>query len=252
MEFVLESLDSLAPPKLITPPTTEEVMETLNTFQQQIYSPTPEFTTFIDHAPAMNITEHLQTVYLMTADAQQDANTTDNMTQGIPGSPKHDFNYDYIKATHQNKAPPDWHVMLQSRFTDCITDINNNSPPFPTFRRGQQYCSTLDFIFASHSLRAFLSQALVHRLHHLWSDHAPLLSAIHLGIIPRGKGFWRSNPRLPSRIMELLKRHRDTWHTKQLKALQRKRNRLLCSNIPLGLLAIHLPPRVECQLDAVQ
>ncbi|KAI8143098.1 Endonuclease/exonuclease/phosphatase [Fennellomyces sp. T-0311] len=104
-----------------------------------------------------------------------------------------DFNYNCYLQRHRSHAPLTWHTMLQTRFVDCITEVGEPQP-LPTFCRGDLYHSTIDFIFASYTLRTFPLQASVQHLSSDWSDHALLSAYVHLGTSPSGKGYWRGNP----------------------------------------------------------
>ncbi|KAG2216485.1 hypothetical protein INT45_001811 [Circinella minor] len=104
-----------------------------------------------------------------------------------------DFNYNCYSTEHHNHISTSWCAMLNTNFIDCINDTMAQ-PPLPTYRHGDTYFSTLDFIFASRSLRPLISRATVQNICKAWSDHSILSSFINMGDSPRGKSYWRGNP----------------------------------------------------------
>ncbi|KAG0739794.1 hypothetical protein G6F16_011736 [Rhizopus arrhizus] len=148
--------------------------------------------------------------------------------------------------------------------------------------------SVIDYIYLGQDLYHCASEPAITRLHSRWSDHSILHTTFTLGFSKFGPGIWRANPvyathsslrqKLERSIKNLLKRV-DTdmspqlqweevkskaakvirhysieyvdWRTQSIKALEKKRNRLLRTKPPPAV-RLHLLPTIDQQLHKLQ
>lgn len=104
-----------------------------------------------------------------------------------------DFNYDYVQditnATRIVETSMNWLGYLDQHFHNCL--VLHDMAAVPTY---QAALSTIDFIFAGHTLRHLLTNATVGFIPASWSDHAILEVSFKLGQSKLGPGLWRGNP----------------------------------------------------------
>lgn len=189
----------------------------------------------------------------------------------------------------QSRAQWLWHAMLQHYYQECSHRLQTD-PLIPTFTNNQ-YRSTIDYMYIAPPLTDFLHTSQVEFIGSQWTDHAMLSLHFKIRNNNHGKGLWRANPRLatnsffinllhnyldefhqnlsqttlqpsPQLIWDDIKnltrslaqrvsRKQAEWRRRQLKHLQRKRNRILRNRKSTAVLNDRLPG-IEKAISSLQ
>lgn len=158
-----------------------------------------------------------------------------------------------------------WHWIMTQHFVESSHKLQSD-PYIPTFRRAGTL-TTIDYMFLHPVLAATTNASRVQYLHNEWTDHALLSVQLRFDNMEHGQGIWRANPSLatytyfveqlnialddyhchlatlpepqPAQIswdqikaltkslVRRIGRNRGAWRQRQLKRLQRKRNKFL-------------------------
>ncbi|KAG2221555.1 hypothetical protein INT45_002569 [Circinella minor] len=125
-----------------------------------------------------------------------------------------DFNYNYYSTEHHNRIPTSWRDMLNTNFIDCINDTVAQ-PSLPTYRHGDTYFSTLDFTFASRSLRPLTSRATIKEFRQELMQH---LSKIRPKLTTQHsiQEAWEALKKELQQFMQRFGRQRADWRKQHL------------------------------------
>ncbi|ORZ07448.1 Endonuclease/exonuclease/phosphatase, partial [Absidia repens] len=150
----------------------------------------PPFQILVLYAPASSPTLrrtffHTLTTALQSPDCPL---TLDNLI--ILG----DFNFSLIRPNRTLSGLDDWLSFLSHHCLNCL-HIKGENHLLPTFCRPNITPTTIDHIFASHSLASTVIASSVEFLSSTWTDHALLTTTFNIqSRYPIGPGTWRANP----------------------------------------------------------
>lgn len=193
----------------------------------------------------------------------------------------------YMPASTTNQWV--WHWLMTQHYSESSHKLQTD-PFIPTFRRGDTV-TTIDYMFLHPTVASFLTSSDIEFIHTEWTDHALLSVEFRFDSPDHGRGIWRTNPSLAKNtyfveqltsalddfhhnldqqtdapsvqnswdtIKALTKslarrigRTNGNWRQRQLKRLQRSRNRILRVYKNTGTLNERLPV-IERQIGIIQ
>lgn len=182
-----------------------------------------------------------------------------------------------------------WHWIMTQQYTEASHGLQTD-PIIPTFRRNTSL-STIDYFFLNPILASFVNSSQVQFISPEWTDHTLLSVDLRFDSPDHGSGIWRANPNLTKNtyfveqlhmalddfhiqlsqlsnppdaqttwdniktitktLARRIGRSKGEWRQRQLKRLQRKRNRILRIYKDSRILHDRLPI-IEQQIGRIQ